>query len=82
MKRSLFSGTFYVSRLHTEVNNIPNTPHIIEMTIQNAIYGTLHASIYVPSNIQNSTILGIFTNSTDKSHATKRRILGNCHFGE
>lgn len=60
----LFSGTFYASQFHTEVNDIPNTAHIIEMTIQNAVYGTLHASIYAPPNIQNSTISGIFTNST------------------
>ncbi|MDE1763712.1 MAG: hypothetical protein KGH88_05660 [Thaumarchaeota archaeon] len=57
----LFSGTFYSSQFHTEIDDIPNTPHIIEMTIQNAIYGTLHASVYVPSSIQNSTISGIFT---------------------
>ena len=63
-EKVLFSGTFYASQFHTEVNDIPNTPHIIEMTIQNAIYGTLHASIYAPPNIQNSTISGIFTNST------------------
>jgi len=60
----LFSGTFYASQFHTEVNDIPNNAHIIEMTIQNAVYGTLHASIYAPPNIQNSTISGIFTNST------------------
>ncbi len=63
-EKILFSGTFYASQFHTEVNDIPDTPHIIEMTIQNAIYGTLHASIYAPPNIQNSTISGIFTNST------------------
>ena len=63
-EKILFSGTFYTSQFHTEVNDIPDTPHIIEMTIQNAIYGTLHASIYAPPNIQNSTISGIFTNST------------------
>ncbi|MDE1725842.1 MAG: hypothetical protein KGH89_01080 [Thaumarchaeota archaeon] len=61
-EKILFSGTFYASQFHTEVYDVPNTPHIIEMTIQNAIYGTLHASVYTPSNIQNSTISGIFTN--------------------
>jgi len=61
-EKVLFSGTFYSSQFHTEVNDIPNTPHIIEMTIQNAIYGTLHASIYAPPNIQNSTISGVFAN--------------------
>ena len=63
-EKILFSGTFYASQFHTEVNDVPNTAHIIEMTIQNAIYGTLDASIYAPPNIQNSTISGIFTNST------------------
>lgn len=57
----LFSGTFYSSKFSTEVKDIPNTPHIIEMTVDNAIYGTLHASVYAPSNLQNSTISGIFT---------------------
>ncbi len=63
-EKTLFTGNFYASQFHTEVNDIPNTPHIIEMIIQNAIYGTLHASVYVPPDIQNSTIAGIFTNST------------------
>jgi len=61
-EKTLFSGTFYSSQFHTEVNDVPDTPHMIDMTIQNSIYGTLHASVYAPSNIQNSTISGIFTN--------------------
>ncbi|MDE1862561.1 MAG: hypothetical protein KGI33_06590 [Thaumarchaeota archaeon] len=61
-QKTLFSGDFYSSQFHTEVNDIPNTPHMIEMTIQNSLYGTLHASVYAPSDIQNSTISGIFAN--------------------
>lgn len=61
-QKVLFSGTFYASQFHTQVNDLPNAPHMIEMTIENAIYGTLHASIYVPSSLQNSTISGIFAN--------------------
>ena len=57
----LFTGTFYSSKFTAEVKDIPNTPHIIEMTIDNAIYGTLHASAYAPSNAQNSTITGILS---------------------
>jgi len=57
----LFSGTFYSSKFSTQVNDVPNTPHIIEMTIDNAIYGTLHASAYAPSNMQNSTIIGVLS---------------------
>ena len=57
----LFTGTFYSSKFTAEVKDVPNTPHIIEMTIDNAIYGTLHASAYAPSNAQNSTITGILS---------------------
>ncbi|MGI0066070.1 MAG: hypothetical protein ACREAT_04840 [Nitrosotalea sp.] len=57
----LFSGTFYSSKFSTEVKDVPDTPHIIEMTIDNAVYGTLHASAYAPSNMQNSTITGILS---------------------
>ncbi|MGB9124764.1 MAG: hypothetical protein WCC55_04360 [Nitrosotalea sp.] len=34
----LFTGTFYSSKFTTEVKDVPNTPNIIEMTIDNAIY--------------------------------------------
>ena len=57
----LFTGTFYSSKFTAEVKDVPNTPHIIEMTINNALYGTLHASAYAPSNSQNSTITGILS---------------------
>ena len=57
----LFSGTFYSSKFTTRITDIPNTPHIIEMSVDNSVYGTLHASVYAPSNLQNSTISGIFT---------------------
>lgn len=57
----LFTGTFYSSKFTAEVKDVPNTPHIIEMTIDNSVYGTLHASAYAPSNAQNSTITGILS---------------------
>ena len=57
----LFTGTFYSSKFATEVKDIPDTPHIIEMTIDNAVYGILHASAYAPSNMQNSTMTGILS---------------------
>lgn len=57
----LFTGTFYSSKFTTEVKDVPNTPHIIEMTIDNAVYGILHATAYAPSNSQNSTITGVLS---------------------
>lgn len=57
----LFSGTFYSPKFTANVKDVPDTPHIIEMTINNAVYGTLHASAYAPSNMQNSTITGILS---------------------
>lgn len=58
---TLFSGTFYSSKFTADVKDVPDTPHIIEMTIDNTLYGTLHASAYAPSNMQNSTITGILS---------------------
>ena len=57
----LFTGTFYSSKFTAEVKDVPNTPHIIEMTIDNSVYGILHASAYAPSSMQNSTITGILS---------------------
>jgi hypothetical protein len=57
----LFTGTFYSSKFTAYVKDVPDTPHIIEMTIDNAVYGILHASAYAPSNMQNSTISGILS---------------------
>ena len=57
----LFTGTFYSSKFTAEVKDVPNTPHIIEMTIDNSVYGILHASAYAPSNAQNSTITGVLS---------------------
>ncbi|MHB8601278.1 MAG: hypothetical protein ACYC6W_00280 [Nitrosotalea sp.] len=57
----LFTGTFYSSKFTAEVKDVPNTPHIIEMTIDNVVYGILHASAYAPSNMQNSTITGVLS---------------------
>jgi hypothetical protein len=57
----LFTGTFYSSKFTTEVKDVPDTPHLIEMTIDNSIYGILHGSVYSPSNTQNSTLTGILS---------------------
>jgi len=62
-EKEIFSGKFTSSQFQARVNDVPSTPHIIEMTVDSSVYGTLHASVYAPANNQNSTISGIFTKS-------------------
>lgn len=59
----IFSGQFFSSQFQTQVKDLPETPHMIDMSIENSEYGTLHGSVYAPSEIQNSTITGIFNGS-------------------
>jgi hypothetical protein len=61
--KEIFSGTFASSMFQATIEDVPNTPHIIEMTVQHSVYGTLHGSTYVPAGNSNSTISGIFTKS-------------------
>ena len=61
--REIFSGQFTSSKFETLVNDVPNTPHMIEMTIEHSVYGTLHASVYAPADAQDSIISGVFTES-------------------
>jgi hypothetical protein len=60
-EKEIFSGKFTSSQFQTQVNDVPNTPHIIEMTVDSSAYGTLHASVYAPADNKDSTISGIFT---------------------
>jgi hypothetical protein len=60
-EKEIFSGKFISSQFQTLINDVPNTPHIIDMTVDSSAYGTLHASVYAPANNQNSIISGIFT---------------------
>jgi hypothetical protein len=57
----IFTGKFTTSQFQTEIKDVPNTPHIIDMTVVNSDYGTLHGYVYAPSNIQDSTINGILS---------------------
>ena len=61
--KEIFSGQFTSSKFETIISDVPNTPHMIEMTVEHAVYGTLHASVYAPADSQDSTISGIFTES-------------------
>ncbi len=62
-EKEIFAGKFTSSQFQTKVKDVPNTPHMIEMTVDSSAYGTLHASVYSPANNQNSAISGIFTKS-------------------
>jgi len=61
--KEIFSGQFASSKFEALVNDVPNTPHIIEMIVEHSVYGTLHASVYAPADSQDSIISGIFTKS-------------------
>lgn len=61
--KEIFSGQFTSSKFETLVNDVPNTPHMIEMTVEHSVYGTLHASVYASADSQDSMISGIFTES-------------------
>lgn len=61
--KEIFSGQFTSSKFETLVNDVPNNPHMIEMTVEHSVYGTLYASVYAPADSQDSTISGIFTES-------------------
>lgn len=61
--KEIFSGQFASSKFEALINDVPNTPHIIEMIVEHSVYGTLHASVYAPADSQNSIISGIFTKS-------------------
>ncbi len=61
--KEIFSGQFASSKFEALVNDVPNTPHIIEMIVEHSVYGTLYASVYAPADSQDSIISGIFTKS-------------------
>jgi hypothetical protein len=62
-EKEIFLGKFTSSQFQTKIKDVPNTPHMIKMTVDSSAYGTLHASVYSPANNQNSAISGIFTKS-------------------
>jgi len=59
--KQLFSGEFFASSFDTSVNDVSSSPHIIEMTVEHADYGTVSSSVYNPQGNDQSTIYGVFT---------------------
>ena len=59
----LFSGIFYSPKFETFVFNTPDQPHIIEMVVEHAVYGTITSSVYKPAGVYDTIINGVFTKS-------------------
>ena len=50
-----------VAKMNHKIACLIKEVQLIEMTIDNSVYGILHASAYAPSNAQNSTITGVLS---------------------
>lgn len=59
-EKELFSGVFYTSIFTTIVNDIYDSPHILEMVIKHADYGTITSSVFNPAGNFDNTINGVF----------------------
>jgi hypothetical protein len=60
-EKQLFSGEFFASKFDTSVNDVSDTPHIIEMIVEHAEYGTVNSSVYNPQGNNENTIYGVFS---------------------
>ena len=62
-ENELFSGVFFTSKFETSVNDVSDTPHIIEMIVEHAEHGIIASSVYNPEGNTDNTISGVFTKS-------------------
>lgn len=60
-EKQLFSGEFFASKFDTSVNDVSASPHIIEMVVEHAEYGTVSSSVFNPQGNDDTTIYGVFT---------------------
>ena len=60
-EKQLFSGEFFASKFDTSVGDVSDTPHIIEMIVEHAEYGTVNSSVYNPQGNNENTIYGVFS---------------------
>lgn len=60
-EKQLFSGEFFSSKFDTSVDDVSSSPHIIEMVVEHADYGTVSSSVYDPVGNDETTIYGVFT---------------------
>ena len=59
--KELFTGEFFASKFDTNVDDITDTPHVIEMTVEHSEYGTVSSSVYNPQGNTENTIYGVFS---------------------
>jgi hypothetical protein len=60
-EKQLFSGEFLTSKFDTSVNDVSDSPHIIEMIVEHSEYGTVSSSVFDPQGNDEATIYGVFT---------------------
>ncbi|MFN3653725.1 MAG: hypothetical protein ACK4TO_00155 [Candidatus Nitrosotenuis sp.] len=60
-EKQLFSGEFFASKFDTSVNDVSSSPHIVEMAVEHAEYGTVMSSVFNPQGNNDTTIYGVFT---------------------
>ena len=60
-EKQLFSGEFFASKFDASVGDLTNSPHITEMVVEHADYGTVTSSVYSPQGNEENTIYGVFT---------------------
>lgn len=60
-ERQLFSGEFFASKFDTNVNDVSESPHIIEMIVEHSDHGTVYSSVYNPQGDEKTVINGVFT---------------------
>lgn len=60
-EKQLFSGEFLTSKFDTSVNDVSDSPHIIEMVVEHSEYGTVSSSVFNPQGNDEATIYGVFT---------------------
>lgn len=60
-EKQLFTGEFFASKFDTSVDDVTYAPHIIEMIVDHAEYGTVTSSVYNPQGNNENTIYGVFS---------------------
>lgn len=60
-EKTLFEGTFFASKFEAYVFDASDTPHFIDMVVDNEEYGTITSSVFNPAGNTDTTINGVFT---------------------